>query len=72
MPEEAVEAVAQGRVWTGRQALERGLVDRIGSLRMAVERASERAGLNPRFVRVISWRKKVPFVKRLQQKLLLR
>jgi protease-4 len=42
---DAVEAVAQGRVWTGRQALERGLVDVLGSLEDALAIASERAGL---------------------------
>jgi protease-4 len=42
---EAVEKVAQGRVWTGRQALERGLVDRLGGLSDAVDLARERAGL---------------------------
>lgn len=31
-----VDAVAQGRVWTGEQAFERGLVDRIGGLHEAV------------------------------------
>jgi protease-4 len=40
-----VEAAASGRVWTGRQALERGLVDRLGSLEDALAIASERAGL---------------------------
>ena len=29
---EAVESVAQGRVWTGVQALEAGLVDELGGL----------------------------------------
>jgi ClpP class serine protease len=29
---EALERVAQGRVWTGRQALEASLVDRLGGL----------------------------------------
>ena len=32
MPKEAVEEVAQGRVWTGTQACENGLVDRLGTL----------------------------------------
>ena len=36
----SVEAVAQGRVWTGTQALEHGLVDRMGSLPEAVARAA--------------------------------
>jgi protease-4 len=35
-----VDEVAQGRVWTGQQALERGLVDRVGALRDAVQQAA--------------------------------
>jgi protease-4 len=42
-----VERVAGGRVWTGRQALERRLVDRLGTLADAVALARERAGLDP-------------------------
>lgn len=45
MPQEAVAKVAEGRVWSGRQALERGLVDQLGGLSMAVERAAALAGL---------------------------
>jgi protease-4 len=45
LPVEKVDAVAAGRVWTGRQALERGLVDRLGSLGDAVALAAERAGV---------------------------
>lgn len=41
----AVDSVARGRVWTGNQALERGLVDRLGSLETAVVMAREAAGL---------------------------
>lgn len=36
---EAVDAVARGRVWTGADALERGLVDELGGLRTALRRA---------------------------------
>jgi protease-4 len=43
-PEE-IDAVAQGRVWTGEQALEVGLVDRLGGLATAVGVARERAGI---------------------------
>jgi len=43
---EAVEAVARGRVWTGADALEHGLVDELGGLRTAVRRAKVLAGLN--------------------------
>ncbi len=42
-----VETSAGGRVWTGRQALERHLVDRLGSLADAVALARERAGIAP-------------------------
>src|SRR5688572_10479553 len=40
---ERIDAVAQGRVWTGRQARERGLVDALGGLDEAVRIAKERA-----------------------------
>jgi protease-4 len=41
----AVEKVAQGRVWTGRQALRNGLVDEIGDLAAAIRTAREAAGI---------------------------
>lgn len=40
---EAIHAVAQGRVWTGRQALGHGLVDALGGLDAAVALAREKA-----------------------------
>jgi protease-4 len=53
---EDVEAVAQGRVWTGADALERGLVDELGGFRTAVRRAKVLAGLGPDTeVRVLSY-----------------
>jgi protease-4 len=42
---EKIDAVAQGRVWSGRQALEHGLVDRLGGFDDAVKAAAQRAGL---------------------------
>jgi len=42
---DAIDAVAGGRVWTGRQALDRGLVDALGGLDVAVAMAKERAGI---------------------------
>jgi protease-4 len=44
---EQVHAVARGRVWTGAQAVDVGLVDSLGGLRAAVRRAKERAGIDP-------------------------
>jgi protease IV len=41
---EAVDAVARGRVWTGADAKEHGLVDELGGLRTAVARAKVLAG----------------------------
>jgi protease-4 len=43
--EEAIETVAQGRVWTGREAVKAGLVDRLGGCEMAVRVAREKAGI---------------------------
>jgi protease-4 len=40
-----LEALAGGRVWTGAEALERGLVDENGGFRTALERARELAGI---------------------------
>lgn len=37
---EQIDAVGQGRVWLGSKALELGLVDRIGGLDVAIERAA--------------------------------
>jgi len=37
--------IGQGRVWTGLQAMERGLVDEIGGLEKAMSYAAEQAGL---------------------------
>lgn len=45
MPPERVRALAGGRVWTGQQALENGLVDHIGGFQVAVARARALAGI---------------------------
>jgi len=42
---EAINAIAQGRVWTGQQALDRGLVDQLGGLGNAVADAAGLAKL---------------------------
>lgn len=46
--------VAEGRVWSGADGLERGLVDRFGGLRAAIARARERAGVGED-VPVVEW-----------------
>jgi len=45
MSPEDVHAIAAGRVWTGRQALERNLVDELGGLEAAIRKARSLAGL---------------------------
>jgi protease IV len=47
MTVEAVDKIARGRVWTGADAMERGLVDELGGLRTAIGRAKVLAGLEP-------------------------
>ena len=43
---EDVDAIARGRVWTGEDALEVGLVDELGDLDAAIAHAAELAGLD--------------------------
>lgn len=43
---EEVDQVGQGRVWTGRQAFELGLVDELGGLYAAARRAKQAIGLD--------------------------
>ena len=42
-----VDAVARGRVWTGEQAVTRGLVDELGGLRVAVRARSSSSSSIP-------------------------
>jgi protease IV len=46
MSRDAVHEVARGRVWTGADARENGLVDELGGLRDALRIARDRAGLS--------------------------
>ena len=46
MTVDEVDAIAGGKVWIGRQALEIGLVDNLGSLNDAIEAAAELAGVD--------------------------
>ena len=40
-----IDSIGQGRVWTGKQALELGLVDKLGGLDEAIEIAAAKANL---------------------------
>jgi protease-4 len=47
LPADRVREVARGRVWTGADAKDHGLVDELGGLGAAMDVARERAGLPP-------------------------
>jgi len=49
IPIEAVQLIAQGRVWAGSEALNLKLVDEIGGLEKAISYAADRAKLNQRY-----------------------
>ncbi|MCB1722037.1 MAG: S49 family peptidase, partial [Alphaproteobacteria bacterium] len=48
MEPEAVDKIAGGRVWTGRRALEVGLVDELGGLEKALDYAAKLSGVESR------------------------
>lgn len=54
---EEVDAVGGGRVWTGAQALDLGLVDAIGTLEDAIKAAAKKAGLENYSVSSYPYRK---------------
>ncbi|NUN69133.1 MAG: signal peptide peptidase SppA [Bacteroidetes bacterium] len=59
MTEEAVGAIAQGRVWSGLDGKTNGLVDELGGLETAVNIAKEKAGLsNDEHVNIVEIPKK--------------
>ena len=47
MTPEAVDQLAQGRVWTGEQAQQNGLIDELGGFARAMELLKEKAGIRP-------------------------
>ncbi len=54
LPQKNVEAFAKGRVWTGREALDIGLVDQLGGLDDAIAMACKAAnGLDPKTTPIV-------------------
>ena len=47
MTVESLHDLAQGRVWIGSQALEKGLIDELGGYQRAIELVKEAAGIAP-------------------------
>lgn len=61
-----IDEIARGRVWTGRQALELGLIDDLGGLNAAVYEAKKRGGIEDgQKFRIVSY----PLEKTLGEKL---
>jgi protease-4 len=54
----ALNAVATGQIFTAKQALERGLVDRLGFIEDAITRATELAGESADTVRCVKYEKR--------------
>lgn len=46
MTKAAIDSIGQGRVWTGEQAIEKGLVDELGGIEKAIAVAAKLADLN--------------------------
>ena len=53
LTKEKVDSLGRGRIWTGRQAKDNGLVDKLGGLSLALAIAQERAGLEKKVVEVV-------------------
>lgn len=60
---EEIKTVASGRVWTGNQALENGLVDVLGNLEKAIEIAAEKAAIADDY-RTVYYPQKKPWFER--------
>lgn len=52
-----VDSIGQGRVWTGEQAIERKLVDKLGDINTAVEEAVALAGIGEYSITTVSGKK---------------
>jgi protease-4 len=66
MQEADVRAIADGRIFTGRQALDLKLVDQLGDLADSIKVAGELVGIHGK-PRVIEKRKKIPFFDYLKE-----
>ncbi len=61
IPYDSVDAIGQGRVWTGHQALQKGLVDSYGGIWDAINLARTKAGIDSEDHIIIDSYPKYPF-----------
>lgn len=66
LPLEAVRAIADGRIFTGRQALGLKLVDQLGDLDESIQAAADLAGIKGK-PKVVEREKKIPFLEMLRE-----
>jgi len=70
LPIETVREIAKGRVWTGEQALEIGLVDELGGIMRAIEAAKEMADIDAdQEIYLKTFPRPKPFAQKLQEQL---
>jgi protease-4 len=62
---ESVQPVAEGRVWTGAQALGHGLVDRLGDEQVAIDWLAERTGIDAKKSGLLLLQPRVRWLRRL-------
>ena len=60
--EAALDELATGEIFTAKQALESGLVDELGFIEEAVDRAVELAGLDKENTRVVTYKRPITFL----------
>ncbi len=63
MEQSKVEALADGRIFTGEESEKLGLVDRLGNLEDAIEWAGRMGGIQGKIITVYAKEKKYPFLK---------
>ena len=69
MAPSAVDAIAQGRVWMGSDALEIGLVDEIGTLQDAIAYAATLAGISVDDVKLAAYPAPLTFLEQITESL---
>ncbi|MGH7946588.1 MAG: signal peptide peptidase SppA [Opitutaceae bacterium] len=63
---ERVEEIAQGRVWSGTEAKNIGLVDELGGLEVAIKFAAEKAGLGSNY-RLVEYPRQKELIEAIQE-----
>lgn len=69
LPLETVKSIAEGRVWTGQQALDLRLVDHLGDEQTAINHAARRCGIHPKNLKVKRFKFVPTFSQRIRKKL---